>query len=179
MRAFVRFKLALVLLVTLAGCASHAPMPGVAHVDLDRFMGDWYVIASIPTVVERDIYNAVERYDRIGPNRIQTTFTYRKGSFDGERAQMEPVGFVGDDGSNAIWGMQFIWPIRADYRVVYLDPDYRTTIIGRVKRDYVWIMARSPRISDDAYRSLVEHVRALGYDISKLQRVPQRWEENS
>lgn len=179
MGRIIKAKLSIALLAVLAGCASHPPMPGVAHVDLDRFMGDWYVIASIPTYFEKDIYNAVERYDRLGPKKVQTTFSFRKGGFDGEHAQMEPVGFVGDDGSNAIWGMQFIWPIRADYRIVYLDRDYRNTIIGRVKRDYVWIMSRTPQIPDDEYRELVRHVADLGYDVRQLKRVPQRWEVGS
>ena len=174
-KTLVTFALAAVL----AGCASHAPMPGVKHVDLDRFMGDWYVIASIPTVFERDIYNAVERYDRLGPDSIQTTFTYRKGGFEGERKTMEPVGHVKADSGNALWGMQFIWPFEADYRIVYLDPDYHSTIIGRIKRDYVWIMARQPSLPDAEYRELVQRVRALGYDTDKLQRVPQQWEDKS
>ena len=162
----------------LTGCASHRPMPGVERVDLDRFMGDWYVIASIPTPFEKDIYNAVERYERLGARKIQTIFTYRKGGFDGEMVKMMPVGYVLDEDSNAVWGMQFIWPIKADFRIVHLDPDYRTTIIGRKKRDYVWVMAREPEVSDQEYRELVERVQSLGYDISGLSRVPQRWEEN-
>lgn len=162
----------------LTGCASHRPMPGVEQVDLDRFMGDWYVIASIPTPFEKDIYNAVERYERLGARKIQTIFTYRKGGFDGEKVKMMPVGYVLDEDSNAVWGMQFIWPIKADFRIVHLDPDYRTTIIGRQKRDYVWVMAREPEVPDQEYRELVERVQSLGYDISGLSRVPQRWEEN-
>jgi apolipoprotein D and lipocalin family protein len=152
-------------------------MPGVERVDLDRFMGDWYVIASIPTPFEKDIYNAVERYDRLGPKKIQTTFAYRKGGFDGEKAEMTPVGYVLEEDSNALWGMQFIWPFKADFRIVHLDPDHRTTIIGRQKRDYVWVMAREPEIPAQEYWELVQRVQSLGYDISGLSRVPQRWED--
>lgn len=176
MLRIVKTKLAATLLVGLAGCASYPPMPSVNTVDLDRFMGDWYVIASIPTWFERDIYNAVERYDRLGPRKIQTTFSYRKGGFDGEPGQMEPIGFVQEDGSNALWDMQFLWPFKADYRIVYLDPEYRNTIIGRIKRDYVWIMSRKPQLSEVEFQQLVQRVEELGYDISKLNRVPQRWE---
>jgi len=160
----------------LAACTSGPPMRVVEKVNLDRFMGDWYVIASIPTPFEKNIYNAVERYDRLGPKKIQTTFTYRKGGFDGERGEMKPVGYVGDDGSNAIWGMQFIWPIKADYRVVHLDPDYRTTIIGRIKRDYVWIMAREPTIPEADYQEIVAFLGEQGYDTTKIQKVPQQWD---
>ena len=58
---------------------------------------------------------------------------------------MTPVGTVVDTRSNAIWTMRFIWPFEADYRIAYLSPDYSQVIIGREKRDYVWIMARTPR----------------------------------
>ncbi len=168
--------LAVTLGALLGVCASDPPRPGGEQVDLDRFMGDWYVIASIPTPLEKDIYNAVETYERTGPTTIQTTFAFRKGSFDGERKEMNPVGYVRDDGSNALWGMQFIWPIKADYRIVYLDPDYSKTIIGRQKRDFVWIMTRKPVIPESEYEELVSVVESLGYDVAKLRKVPQRWE---
>ena len=71
--------------------------------------------------------------------------------------------------------MRFIWPIKADYRIVYLEDDYSITIIGRQKRDFVWIMARQPQISDADYARLVAFCAALGYDTSKIRRVPQRW----
>jgi apolipoprotein D and lipocalin family protein len=71
--------------------------------------------------------------------------------------------------------MRFVWPIKADYRIVYLDDDYTKTIIGRQDRDFVWIMARTPTISALDYDQLVSLVESLGYDTSKLERVPQRW----
>ena len=150
-------------------------METVDYVDLERFMGDWYVIANIPTFLEKDAYNAVENYAMNDDGTIATTFTFRKGGFDGEKKVYTPKGFVRDDESNAIWGMRFIWPIKADYRIVYLDDDYSQTIIGRQKRDFVWVMARDPNISDADYEMLLGVVESLGYDMSKVQRVPQKW----
>ena len=167
--------LAVSLGALLGGCASYPPMPGVKQVDLDRFMGDWYVIASIPTPLEKDIYNAVESYELTGPSTVQTTFVFRKGGFDGERKEMKPVGYVGDDGSNAIWGMQFIWPFKGDYRIIHLTDDYSVTVIGRNKRDYVWLMARTPELDQDLYDEAVSVIAEAGYDTAKLQNVPQRW----
>ncbi len=163
--------------VTLAGCAGAArgPMPVVERVDLERFMGDWYVIASIPTLMEKGAHNAVESYRLDSDGSIATTFTFRKGGFDGEKKTMTPRGFVRDTSSNAIWGMQFIWPFEADYRIVYLDDDYTRTIIGRERRDYVWIMARTPSIDETEYERLVGVIEGLGYDTNALARVPQRW----
>lgn len=150
-------------------------MPVVDYVDLDRFMGDWYVIANIPTFLEKGAHNAVETYSRNEDGTIATRFTYLKDGFDGKRKEHFPKGFVTDHTSNAIWGMRFVWPIKADYRIVYLEEDYSITMIGRQKRDYLWIMAREPQIPDAAYAKLVEFAASLGYETSAIERVPQRW----
>ena len=164
------------LLSLLAGCGvAHPPLTTEAHVDLPRFMGDWYVIASIPTALERGAHNAVESYRLDADGTIATTFTFRDGGFDGEVKTYHPRGFVRDRGSNAVWGMRFIWPIKADYRIVYVSPDYQRTIVGREKRDNVWIMARAPSISDADFADLRARVAREGYDPAKLELVPQRW----
>ena len=158
-----------------SGCAKDMiEMKTVESVDINRFMGSWYVIANIPTFLERDIYDAVETYELNDDGTIATTFTFRKGGFDGDQKKYNPKGFVLDKESNALWGMQFIWPIKADYRIIYLDETYSKTIIGRQKRDFVWIMARTPKISDQEYAELTSIVESMGYDLSLLQRVPQR-----
>jgi apolipoprotein D and lipocalin family protein len=168
--------LGLVGAASLSACATGNPeMPVVDYVDIDRFMGDWYVIANIPTLLEKGAHNAVETYSRNDDGTIATHFTYRKGGFDGERKDYYPKGFVTDKKSNAIWGMRFIWPIKADYRIVYLDEDYSITMIGRQKRDFLWIMAREPQIAAADYARLVEFAASLGYATSEIQRVPQRW----
>jgi apolipoprotein D and lipocalin family protein len=160
----------------MAGCAAGLPpIKPVDHVDLDRFMGDWYVIASIPTFLEKDAHNAVESYRMNADGSIATTFVFRKGSFDGKEKRYHPTGFVTDPLSNAIWGMRFVWPIKADYRIMYLDQDYSRTVIARNKRDYVWIMARTPSISESEYAELVDLIGAVGYDVSELRKVPQQW----
>lgn len=176
MKAIRNAALAVTASLTLAACAGNGPeMKTVDYVDLERFMGDWYVIANIPTFLEKGAHNAVETYEMNEDGTIATTFTFRDGSFDGEKKEYNPKGFVRDTGSNALWGMRFIWPIKADYRIVYLDDDYSQTIIGRQKRDFVWIMAREPNISEEDYQMLLGVVESLGYDLSKVERVPQQW----
>ena len=145
------------------------------YVDLERFMGDWYVIANIPTFLEMGAHNAVETYELNDDGTIDTTFVFRKDGFDGEEKRYNPKGFVRDNESNALWGMRFIWPIKADYRIVYLDEGYTQTVIGRQKRDFIWIMARTPSIADEDYEKIIEFAASIGYDVSKIERVPQRW----
>jgi len=165
---------ALLCSLGITGCATRAPIKTVPKVDLERFMGDWFVIANIPTFVEKGAHNAVESYRLAEDGSIPTTFRFNKGAFDGPRKVYQPRGFVRDDESNAVWGMQFIWPFKADYRIVFLRDDYSQTAVGRNKRDFVWIMARTPTIPEADYEEIVSMLVEEGYDRSKIQRVPQQ-----
>jgi len=172
----MKLALAALAVIALSACAAKGPeMKTVDYVDLDRFMGSWFVIANIPTFLEKEAYNAVETYSLNPDGTIATTFTFRKGGFDGKEKQYSPKGFITDSTTNALWGMRFIWPIKADYRIVYLDENYQTTIVGRQDRDFVWLMSRSPSISEEEYERLVAFIKSIGYDTSKLKRVPQQW----
>ncbi len=161
----------------LTGCATvpKDPLPTARNVDLQRFMGDWYVIAHIPTFIEDQAYNAIERYALNPDGTIATTFTFREGGFDGEPKEYTPTGFVRDTVHNSTWGMRFVWPIKAEFLISYLDAGYTQTIVARNARDYVWIMARTPTIPEADYARHVELLRSWGYDLAKLRKVPQRW----
>jgi apolipoprotein D and lipocalin family protein len=170
----IQMLAAAVLMTVLSACSSQQPMATVDQVDLPRFMGDWYVIANIPTFLEKDAFNPVESYALNEDGTIATTFTFNDGAFDGEEKVYHPQGFIRNSDTNAEWGMQFLWPIKADYRIVYLDKDYQYTVIGRNSRDYVWIMARSAQIPDQTYAELRALVIDLGYDPELLQKAPQQ-----
>ncbi|MCZ2496985.1 hypothetical protein GN316_09465 [Xylophilus sp. Kf1] len=161
----------------IAGCASNgdkpeSPVPLASNVDIPRFMGSWYVIANIPTFPEKDARDAVETYKLLDDGTIDIDFRFRKQDGDGELKHMGSKGFVSKE-DRAIWGVQFVWPIKADYRIAYVNPDYSQTIVAREKRDYVWIMARTPTLTDAQYQVLLSRVAAMGYDKSKVQKVPQ------
>ena len=160
----------------LSACSSLPPIKTVEQVNLNKFMGDWYVIACIPTLIEKDVHNGIESYVLDVDGTIKTTFTFRKGSVNGELKSYHPTGFVIPNTGNAIWGMQFIWPIKAEYRIVHLDENYQTTIIARNARDYVWLMSRNPSMTSEQYNRFVTQIQEMGYDINKLVKIPQEWE---
>lgn len=164
------------IVLMVAGCAvspEKVTVPAMKQVELQRFMGPWYVIANIPTFIETEAYNAIESYALNPDGTIHTTFTFNKGAFDGPAKKYEPKGFVVPGTGDAIWGMRFVWPIKAEYVISHVDSAYSETIIARSARDYVWIMARTPSISAERYQALVQKVGALGYDVSRLRKVPQ------
>jgi len=169
---------ALLLAATLAACASSPKLPPIeraAKVDLPRFMGDWYVIAYIPTFIDEDGYNQIESYRLNDDGSIATTFTFRDGGYDGKPKKYTPKGFVVEGTNNAEWGMQFIWPIKGEYLITELADDYSTVVIARTKRDLVWLLARKPDMAQTDYDRHLARIAAMGYDIAKVKRVPQRW----
>ena len=163
-----------VVLLGLAACSSPPPIHTATAVDLKRFMGDWYVIANIPTFIETNAYNAMESYRLAGDGTVATTFSFREGGFEGARKTYHPTGYIIDRQSNAVWGMQFIWPIKSDYRIISVNDAYDQTIIGRIQRDYVWLMARTPQISEGDYQRFLQVITEEGYDVSKVRKVPQQ-----
>jgi apolipoprotein D and lipocalin family protein len=176
MKTYNKILLGAFMTMYLTACdASDSEMATVEHVDLERFMGPWYVIANIPTFLEKGAHNAIETYSLNDDGTIATHFTFRKNSFNGKRKDYNPKAFVLDTDTNARWGMRFVWPIKADYRIVWLDDDYSLTVIARQNRDYVWIMSRTPVISDYDYDEILSFVESIGYDIARVQRVPQEW----
>ncbi len=136
-----------ILASLLGACATkQPPIPLVPQVDINKFMGPWYVIAAIPTAIETEAYNGIETYKLDDDGTIATTFTFNKGSLNGPVKTYNPRGFVVEGTGNA--------------------------------RDYVWIMARKPDISDAAYAALVQKVSDMGYDTKKLRRVPHHEMKN-
>ena len=165
-----------IALFLVTGCStSLPPLKTVDSVDIGRFMGAWHVIACIPTFIETEAYNGVETYRLEPDGSINTVFTFNKGGFDGPPKRYNPRGFIVDSVNNSTWGMRFVWPFKAEYLITYLNEDYSQTVIGRNKRDYVWIMARSPQIPEEDYLRLVQELKDQGYDTGKLRKVPQRW----
>jgi apolipoprotein D and lipocalin family protein len=159
------------LLLAVSGCATYPqnPMPAVSNVDLERFMGNWYVLANVPTFAERGAFNPLETYRRNDDGTIATTFTFNKKHVDGPAKTLRMTGFVNDAPDNGVWRMQWIWPIKADYRIAYLDEDYQLAIIGRNRRDYVWLMSRTPNVDQATLDRLISIAVSLGYERDEIQ----------
>lgn len=162
----------------LAGCASLESHPMQAltlapNVDLPRYMGDWYVIANIPTFPEKGAHNSKEHYELAPDGSIATTFTFNADRFDGAAKHYTSKGAVVEGSHNAVWTQQYIWPLKADYRISYVASDYSAVVVTREKRDHVWIMARTPSIPEAELQKLINFAGTQGYDVSKIERVPQ------
>lgn len=167
-----------ICLASCWGAASAGTLPPirpVPHVDLPRFMGTWYLIAAIPTLFERDAWNAVETYTLQPDGMILTTLRFNKGAAGGPLKKVNATAYVHPGSGGAVWGVRIFWPVKAQYIVAWLKPDYSEMIVARDARDYTWVFARTPTVTATEWASLKRQVAALGYSTSGLRKIPQSW----
>ncbi|MDQ8202482.1 lipocalin family protein [Pelagicoccus sp. SDUM812003] len=159
----------------LAACnTGSVKMPNqelAASVDLNRFMGTWYVHGYTPTFLDRNAYGATETYELNESGKIETTYRFRKGGPDGKLKTMTPTGWVHDEKTNAEWRMRFFGLFTSPYYILYVSPDYGETVIGHPGKEMAWIMTRSSQISDTKYQTLRMELARRDYDLSELTRV--------
>jgi apolipoprotein D and lipocalin family protein len=165
----------LAFLATLLACqTANQTLNVVNEVDLDRYVGRWYEIASFPQRFQRGCVATTANYTLRDDGRIRIENECRDGSFDGDLRRVEGVAWVTDPNeTRAKLKVQFFWPFRGDYWVIELDPDYRYAVVGHPSRDYLWILARTPTIDPADYETLLALIEAQGYDLGRLNETPQ------
>lgn len=146
-------------------------------VDLEQLMGDWYVIAHIPTPTESKCTNAVESFHwNEKEQRIDVHYHFNDGAPDGPLKKMEQKAWISDENSNTEWDVQFVWPLKVPYRVLDVASDYCWAILGTTNENFVWVMSRKPHLDFETYQTVIRKIQAFGYDTSKLRKVPQIWD---
>lgn len=178
----------LLLVVLLAACAGRpaqeedelppgwldepAPLQTVDFVDMDRYMGRWYMIANIPYFAERGNLAVYVEYRRRPDGLIDDHYTARE-AFGEPTFTKEGVIEVTDPVRGAAGRITFLPPLWQDYGVLYLDADYRYTVIGHPSRDYAWVFAREPRVDETVYREMLAALEASGFDTTRVLKIPQ------
>jgi apolipoprotein D and lipocalin family protein len=171
-------RLFLCLLSTFAfiGCSTmpkQPPLRTVPHVDLNRYMGNWYVIANIPYVLEKGKVASYDTYSPRADGRMNNVFTFRKGGFDSPEQSWKGVAWVVNKETNAEWKVQFLWPLSTTYLVLDLDPDYQWAVVGTPNRKLLWVLARDRSLTDATYAEILKRIKAHGIDPAKVAKVPQ------
>lgn len=170
-----RRSLGLLLLATAIACQTpNPPLNVVAEIDLDRYAGRWYEIASFPQRFQEGCVATSATYTRRDDGRIRVVNECRDGSFDADLRRVEGVAWVADPrGSQARLKVQFFWPFHGDYWVIELDPEYQYAVVGHPSRNYLWILARTRALDPGVYETLLARIDLQGYDLERLNRTPQ------
>ncbi|MDC7223308.1 MAG: lipocalin family protein [Spirochaetales bacterium] len=146
------------------------------YVDRERFWGDWYVQALIPTVWEKNIANGVETYSQEEDGSILVTYRFRKGSPQGREKVMYQKGWIVDEESNGEWRVSPLWPLKFPYYVWEVGSDYDYAVIGTDSYNYLWIMSRSPVMDGALLEEIIGRMVSRGYRRDKIVMMEQVWE---
>ena len=168
-KSFYRTFLSLLSLGTSLSACAYSFHETVNHVDRDRFMGTWYVMAGRFTFLEKDVYNSVEKYTwNEEKQQIDIDFSYNQGSFTGELKRYPQTGWIENHETNATWKISPFWPLKFTYLIIALDPNYEWTVIGVPSQKYLWIMSKTPNFPRAKIQDVIESIRSLKYSVEDI-----------
>jgi apolipoprotein D and lipocalin family protein len=159
--------------VGLALLAAERPLQTVVSVDLQRYLGTWYEIATIPASFQKNCVGVTAAYTLRPGGKIGVLNRCRKYTLDGKEKSIKGKAWVVDTKTNAKLKVQFFWPFSGDYWIIELDPEYQYAVVGHPGRNYLWILCRRPQMDESLYSELVEKIAAQGYDVKRIVRTLQ------
>jgi apolipoprotein D and lipocalin family protein len=162
----------LVAVASLSGCRSTEstlnPLPTVAKVEVDRYLGTWVQQALIPNRFQAMcVRNTTATYARDGAG---LSVLNRCTDADNKPVEAKGVAKIVEDSNNAKLRVSFFRPFYGDYWVLALDPDYQWVLVGEPKREFGWVLSRDAQLSEATYNTILDKAVALGYDKARFVR---------
>lgn len=146
----------------------------VKELDLNRYLGTWYEIARFPHSFEKNLVGVTATYSLRDDGKIKVVNQGYKNTLDGELSVAEGKAKIPDKMQPGKLKVSFFWIFYADYNVLELDENYQYVMIGSSSPKYFWILSRTPKMNSGTYEMLLEKARGRGYDLTNLERVPQK-----
>ena len=162
---------ALLLSCFWAPCWAQTAVLSVTAVDLVRYSGKWFEIASFPMFFQRNcVADTTAEYASAPDGSISVHNRCRtKDGFDDATGKATIVeGF-----DNSRLKVSFFWPFKADYWILGLDPQYQWAVVGNPNREYLWLLSRTPQLQPTMLEEALASARVQGFDLSRLRYTPQ------
>jgi apolipoprotein D and lipocalin family protein len=162
--------IAILGLLSLGACQKAQPLQAVPQVDLQRYAGLWYEIASYPQRFQKGCHNTTAQYTPTTHDYILVQNQCNKDSLNGRQSSVLGKAFIEPGTGNAKLKVQFFWPFKGKYWIIDLDPDYNYAVVSHPNRKYLWILARQPQLNDSVYNAILARLEQKEFDLSKLQK---------
>ncbi len=158
------------IIILLQSCSmAQSDLKAVESVDIQRYAGKWYEIASFPMSFQKDCYCVTAEYSLSDKGYVKVYNSCRKGSVQGKVKSIKGKAFIVDGTNNAKLKVQFFWPFKSPYWIIDLDPDYKWAVVSGPSRKYLWILSRIPEMDKTTYKSITDRLEKNGFDLSKLK----------
>lgn len=163
--------------LVLLGCAGSARLtapPDATALDVERFLGRWYIIAHVPYWAERGKVGSYVEYRARPDGRYDDLYYFRRDALEAPVERWEGVAWILDPPTARRWKARFLWPLSTEFWVLEVDPEYRTALIGTPDRRLAWIYARSPELDPERLAGAKRRLGELGYPVDAMVPIPQR-----
>ncbi len=173
------FILLLLVSLLISGCAiTGSPVleniQTVDQVDLERYAGVWYEIASLPTTFARNLVCVTATYALLDDGKVQVLNQGYKGTPDGKLSSITGTAWVPDPNEPGQLKVSFFPIISSQYNIIVLDEDdYSYAMVTGKNYNYLWILSRTPQMESETYDMLIQKAEEWGYEISKIEVTPQ------
>ncbi|WP_242926533.1 lipocalin family protein [Pontibacter vulgaris] len=161
--------------LAVSSCSrTYAPLATVPEVDLNRYMGKWYEIASIPQRFSKGCHCTTAEYKlNASEGYVEVYNSCRKNSASGKLSDVKGKAYPVDGSNNSKLKVQFFWPFKGDYWILELDKDYQHVVVGSPDRESLWILSRKPTLDKETYNQLVLSAKTKGFPVEQLQLMDQ------
>ncbi len=175
MKKFLVLALSLALASSLTGCSkttterlSLPPLSTVSRLEIERYVGTWYEIASFPQSFQEGCTGTTATYKARDDGELDVINRCHLETLDGELDVAEGRARVVDEKTNAKLEVSFFRPFWGDYWVIELGDDYQYAVVGHPSRDYLWILSRTPQMDPSLYNELIAKLEQKGYETERL-----------
>ena len=146
----------------------------VPYVDLKKYAGKWYEIASIPQRFQKGCNCTTAEYTLTDKDYVIVENRCNKDSINGKLSYIKGKAFVDENSENAKLKVQFFWPFKGKYWIIDLANDYSYAVVGHPNRKYLWILSRTAIMNDNTYKEIISRIKEKGFDISKIKHTKQQ-----
>ena len=145
----------------------------VPNVDLKKYAGKWYEIASYPQRFQKGCHCTTAEYTLSDKGYVIVENRCNRDSIKGKQSYIKGKAFVEKNSGNAKLKVRFFWPFTGKYWIIDLADDYTYAVVSHPNKKYLWILSRTPEMDNAIYQQILSRLKEKGFDLTKLQTTKQ------
>ena len=145
----------------------------VTYVDLNKYSGKWYEIASYPQRFQKGCHCTTAEYTFSAKGYVIVENRCNRNSVNGKLSYIKGKAFVENNSGNAKLKVQFFWPFKGKYWIIDLASDYSYAVVSHPNKKYLWILSRTSKMDDTVYQQIISRLKSKGFDLSKIKKTEQ------
>lgn len=161
--------LSLILFSMLTIISNAQTLKTVPQVDLSKYAGKWYEIASYPQRFQKGCHCTTAQYTLSKKGYVVVENRCNRDSITGKQSYIKGKAFVEKNSGNAKLQVQFFWPFKGKYWIIDLADDYSYAVVSHPNRKYLWILSRTPTMDNTIYQQILTRLTDKGFDLTKLR----------